>query len=325
MRAPQRTGRSAGTIGASASPDCAADSWNPRPLARRVAVGSAAVVAVSVLAGIVAPGATSVAGPMLLVAAGLVGLPHGAVDHLALGWVRGRPGSARPGVVAAYGVAAVLAALAALAAPLPVVLGLLLLSAAHFAEGEAAFDRLRGGAGLAVPAAAMGTTIVAAPLVLRPDQVRPLLASLDPALPGVLLAARWPLLGLTAALVTVGLVTALRAGQRTAAAELLLVTVATLVGPALVVFALWFGGWHSPRHLVRLAVLQPSGTGSRRARRLCVGAMVPTTVAVAGLVLLVILLHGLPGAVLLVLLALTVPHAVVVARVERLTVGLRSA
>ena len=50
-----------------------------------------------------------------------------------------------------------LVASAALAAPVPAVLVLLLLSAAHFAEGEVAFDELRGGPGLRLPAAAGGS------------------------------------------------------------------------------------------------------------------------------------------------------------------------
>ena len=196
---------------------------------------------------------------------------------------------------------------------------LLLLSAGHFAEGEAAFDRLRGGAGLALPAAALGLAVVAVPLVLRPEAARPLLRSLDPGLPNVLAQVRTPLLVLTAMLVLVGILVAVRGGQRRAAGELALVAAATVLAPPLVVFSVWFAGWHAPRHLVRLAALEPDGDSRTRTRRLARGAAGPTAVAVAGLGVLVVLLGQLPGAVLVVLLALTVPHAAVVARLDRLS------
>lgn len=293
------------------------------PAARRTTRLSVGLVAVAASAGALAPAAAAAAGPALLVVAGLLGLPHGAVDHLALGWVRGRSGAARPGVLLAYAAAAVAAAVAALAAPLPAVLLLLALSVAHFAEGEAAFDRLRGGAGLVLPAAALGTAVVALPLVLRPAAARPLLIALDPALPAVLAGARLPLLVGTALLVTAGLAVALRAGQRAAATELALVVVAAVLGPPLVVFAAWFAGWHAPRHLVRLAALEPAGDGPERVRLLARGAALPTAFAAAGLAGLALLLGGLPAAVLIVLLALTVPHAAVVARLDRLAATTR--
>ena len=298
-------------------------SWSPLPAAGRTTRLSVGLVAAAATAGALAPAAAAAAGPALLVVAGLLGLPHGAVDHLALGWVRGRSGAARPGVLLAYAAAALAAAVAALAAPLPAVLLLLALSVAHFAEGEAAFDRLRGGAGLVLPAAALGTAVVALPLVLRPAAARPLVIALDPALPAVLAGARLPLLVGTALLVTAGLTVALRAGQRAAATELAVVAVAAALGPPLVVFAAWFAGWHAPRHLVRLAALEPSGDGRERVRRLARGAALPTAFAAAGLVGLTLLLGGLPAAVLIVLLALTVPHAAVVARLDRLAATTR--
>ncbi len=293
-------------------------SWSPVPAALHTTRSSVGLVAVAATVGALAPAAAADAGPALLVVAGLLGLPHGAVDHLALGWVRGRTGPARPGVLLAYAAAAVAAAVAALAAPMPALLLLLTLSVAHFAEGEAAFDRLRGGAGLVLPATALGTAVVALPLVLRPAAARPLLIALDPALPAVLAGARLVLIVGTALLVVVGLLVAMRAGQRMVATELAVVALAAALGPPLVVFAVWFAGWHAPRHLVRLAALEPSGDGRERVRRLARGAAVPTAFAASGLAGLALVLGGLPGAVLIVLLALTVPHTAVVARLDRL-------
>lgn len=296
--------------------------WRVGETARRVSTGSVVLVAGAGLVGAVASGAATTAGPAVLVIAGVASLPHGAVDHLALGWARGRTGSARPRILVGYAAAALAAAGLALAAPLPALLALLVLSAVHFAEGEAAFDRLRGGAGLALPAIALGTAVVSLPLVLRPAAVRPLLVALDPRLPDVLAVVRLPLLLGTAVLVVVGLVVAVRSGQRRPALELALTVVASLVGPPLIVFAVWFGGWHAPRHLVRLLDLEPAGDRRARCGRLARGAAAPTAVAVVGLVAMALLLGGLPGAVLVVLLALTVPHAAVVARIERLSTTL---
>jgi len=271
------------------------------------------VLALCATAGVLVPAAAP-AGPVLLVLAGLVGLPHGAVDHLALDWSRGRSGPPSRLLLAAYLVGAAAACAAALAAPVPAVLVLLVLSAAHFAEGEVAFDRLRGGPGLHLPAAALGLAVVALPLLLRPEPVRPLLVALDPALPAVLAAARTPALVVTAALVLLGLAAVARAGAWWPGGELVVVVVAALLAPPLLVFAAWFGAWHAPRHLVRLLDLQPEGDLRARAGRLARGAAVPTAVALGGLAALVLAGRGLPAAVLVVLLALTVPHAAVVAR-----------
>ena len=294
----------------------AASAWSPRRTAAGVGLGSAAVLLVAAAAGVTDP-AVAQAGPALLVLAALLGLPHGAVDHLALGWSQGTRGPAPVALLVAYAAGAVLVAAAALAAPVPAVLVLLLLSAAHFAEGEVAFDELRGGPGLRLPAAALGTAVVALPLLLRPEQVTGVVAALDPALPAVLAGLRLPVLMVTGLLVAAGLAVGVRARAWLPTAELALVVVAAAVAPALLVFAAWFGAWHAPRHLVRLLDLQPDGTAGERLRRLAVGALAPTAAALAGLGVLAATGRGLPAAVLVVLLALTVPHAAVVARLRR--------
>lgn len=307
----------AGAAGRAPPGGPAGAAWDARPAAHVVGSASLALVAVAAAAGGLLPGMATAAGPAVLVVAGLLGLPHGAVDHLALGWARGVSGY-RPLVLAAYALAAVAAATAALAAPLPALLVLLALSAWHFAEGEAAFDRLRGGRGLALPALALGVAVVVLPIELRPAQARPLLAALDQGLPSVLIGMRLALLLVTALLVTAGLAVALLAGQTRTAVELAVVVTAALLAPPLLAFSAWFAGWHAPRHLVRLAAIEPDGDGRLRLRRLAVGAAAPTAVAAAGLAGLALVLGGLPGALLVVLLALTVPHAAVVARLDGL-------
>ena len=296
--------------------------WSAERTAQQAGRVSVAVVGVGAAVGVLVP--DTGAGPALLVLAALVGLPHGAVDHLALGWARGQEGPAPLPLLVAYATGAVLVAAVALSAPLPAVLVLLVLSAAHFAEGELAFDRLRGGPGLLLPSAALGTAVVALPLLLRPEPVRPLLRALDPGLPAVLAQVRGPVLLATAALVLAGVASGLVARAWRPTAELGLVVVAALLAPPLLVFAAWFGAWHAPRHLVRLLALQPSGDRGQRTARLLRGALLPTAAAVAGLALLAAAGRGLPAAVLVVLLALTVPHAAVVARIGAVTGAARA-
>ncbi|GAC1442272.1 MAG: hypothetical protein NVS3B26_19890 [Mycobacteriales bacterium] len=275
------------------------------------------IVVAAGAAGLLAPGACLRAGPVLLVVAALLGLPHGAVDHLALGWSQRRRDAQPARTIAVYSLAAAAAAAAAVAVPLPAILVLLVLSAAHFAEGERSFGTGRGW----WPAAAAGVAVVVIPLLARPATVTPLLRSLDPGLPAAMAEVRLPVLVVTATLVLVGLASAWRTRDLLALGELSLLTAAALAAPPLVFFAAWFAGWHAPRHVVRLMALEPQGDARERLGRLVVGAALPTLAAVLGLVALYVLLGGLPGAVLVALLALTVPHAAVVARMGRLTVG----
>lgn len=283
--------------------------WSAAPAARRVTVGSLAAVVCTVATG---SQLTSL-GPALLVVAGVLGLPHGAVDHLVLRVGQG-PQARRS--LAVYALTAVAATTVAVLAPVPSVLALLVLSVAHFAEGEQGFARLRGGPLPAVTAWALASVVVTVPLVLHPAQARPLLTALDRSLPGVLADVRTLLLVATGVAVLLGVCAALRAGQLLGAAELVVVAAAVTIGPAIVVFAVWFACWHSCRHLVRVAALAGDGSGRDRAGLLAVAAAAPTALAVAGLAALALLLGGLPSAVLVVLLGLTVPHAAVVARME---------
>lgn len=276
------------------------------------------MLALAVVLGLVVPG-VGVAGPALLVVAGVLGLPHGAVDHLALGW--SRPGGVRRVLLGGYAVLAVGVAWVAVVLPVPMVLALLVLSCAHFAEGELAFARLCGRPASAITAAAVGTTVVTVPLLLRPDAVRGVLDGLDPGLAPVLAQLRVPALVLTGLLVLGGSVSAVHRRAWRPLAELVLVAAACLFAPPLLVFATWFGAWHAPRHLVRLLELdlQPDRVGRTgdRVRRLARAAVLPTGAALVGLGVLVLVSGSVPASVLVVLLALTVPHAAVVARLGR--------
>ena len=281
--------------------------WHSRQVLTEVRQASGSLVARASVGAVAAVGLLGQPlerwAPLLLVVAGVLGLPHGAVDALVLR-LEG-PGARR--AVALYALAAAAATVVAVVAPVPAVLALLGLSVLHFAEGEVGFARLRGQDRSPVTALGVGLGVVVLPLVLRLDQSRSLLSALDPALPGVVADVRTPLLAVTALVVAVGLVAARH--DRPGALELLVVTSACLLGPGVVVFAVWFACWHAPRHLARVGALAP-------ARALATAAAAPTLLAVVGLAGLALWLGGLPSAVLVVLLGLTVPHAAVVARMS---------
>jgi len=286
---------------------------------------SRTVLGLALLAGLAVPEVLSDLGPLLLVTAGLLGLPHGAVDHLAWGWSRGELGRPRVVVVGVYATAALGAVGVALLVPVPALLVLLALSAAHFAEGEVAWSRLRGTPVGWLPGAAAGLSVVTLPVLMRPDAVRPLLRSLDPALPEVLLspAVRLPLLVLTGLLVLAGVVVA--RSQAARLGELLLVVAVAATLPPLAAFAAWFAGWHAVRHTARLLLLDPRNTadlgrGDLRTplSRFARSAALPSAAAVVGTLALG-LATGVQGGLLVALLALTVPHTAVVAHLGTLS------
>lgn len=297
-----------------ASTVCRGVPWNVRATAVATGLVSAGLLAAAAAVGAAFP-STGAAGPVLLVVAGLLGLPHGAVDHLAMGASREHP--VRLVLLAGYALLAVAVAWTALLLPVPTVLALLVLSCAHFAEGEVAFSRLRGRPSPPLTAAALGTAVVTLPVLLRPEAVRPVLDGLDPGLAPVLAEIRTPVLVLTAVLVVLGVGAGARRRAWGPLTELVLVVVACLAAPPLLVFATWFGAWHAPRHLVRLLDLDGAGTTRARLVRLARAAVLPTLGALAGLGALLTVSGSVPASVLVVLLALTVPHSAVVARLGR--------
>lgn len=262
---------------------------------------SLVVVGAGLLLSLLARDAVTAAGPVLLGLAALAGLPHGAADVTLIG--RGL----RP--LMTYALAAALALGVALAFPGPALVVLLVLSVAHFAEGEQAFDRLRGGAGRLVPALAVGWSTIALPVGLHPDAVRGLLTDLDPGVASAVLspAGRVALVGPAAVLVALALG---RADTRLRL-EIALGVALLAVAPPLVGFAVWFAGWHAVRHMARVVAEDPDGPGVLGLLR---ATAWPSLVAAAGIAALVVVAGTVPPAVVLGLLALTVPHAVVVVR-----------
>jgi Brp/Blh family beta-carotene 15,15'-monooxygenase len=269
----------------------------------------------------------------------VLGVPHGAVDHVLPFWTgRRRPGGAALGrVLAGYVAVAALAAVALLTAPTATVAVFLLVSALHFGRAEVVVSA--EDAGRRVPGStqewpatlAHGLAVVGLPLVLWPAASADVLGRLAP-------GWREPLPPVVRAVLGVGVVVvlglALRAqlstGGRREAAELVGVAALFAVVPPLVAFGLWFAGWHALRHTGRLIALLRSSSPGRGpwlgVRRFAAHAVVPTAVT---LVAVVALAHDDDSAVavsaaLAVLVALTFPHVLTVAAFDSWATGPRS-
>lgn len=301
----------------------------PRSGRTTSAASRLSVVAVLVLvaAALLAPGAVTTAAPAIAVVGLLLGLPHGAVDHMVPFWSTGEAATLpRLGkVLISYLAIAAVAATALLAAPGPAVAVFFVVSALHFGRGEVSFAAER--AGRRPPRAhhevlstlAHGAVVVALPYALWHDVSGPVLSQLAPTLVDPPAAVLEVLVVGTAVLV-------LAAGARLAhqrrwreAGELaVLVACFTLVTP-LAAFGVYFGLWHAGRHTSRMVELAadaaPAGASPGwAARRYALHALAPTAVAVAALVLIAATDDAsVLAAELAVLLALTFPHVQTVA------------
>jgi Brp/Blh family beta-carotene 15,15'-monooxygenase len=291
-------------------------------------IGAVAVAALALLQLLVPGLVASVAIPLALVGV-VVGIPHGAVDHLVPFWADGRRVRARPFVAIVVGYVAVVAlALACVRfTPTVTVWAFLIASAFHFGRGEVVAAAELDGRPIPtvtrdlLPAVAHGAVTVGLPLAAWSTTSLPLL---DLVAPGF---ARTPALLLSGVLVSVYTLAAVAAtlllvrGRRRDAAELGLLTLAFTVVPAPAVFGVYFAAWHAARHTARL-VLLPGPDGAVDVRRGAVRyvqtAALPTA---AALVLLAVVTGAgsrtvLTGA-LVTLVALTAPHLVVVAALDR--------
>lgn len=290
-----------------------------------------------------------------LVASALVlGLPHGAVDHLTLPRARGDAATVRSlcAVGALYLVVGGAYAVAWFLAPAPAFLAFLALTWGHWGQGDvyplvAWFERTHlddsVGRGLAV--AVRGGAPMLVPLLGYPDRYRAVAARVvglfDPVAAESLgwlvrLDARLAVGVGFAALCSLALLRGLfRTGRTTSlrvdAGETLVLWAFFLLVPPVVAIGLYFTLWHSLRHVGRLAAVDARGRESlsdgdiaASVRRFARDAAPLTAVSVVLLVGLAVVVPNPAGgvadsvAVYLVLLAvLTAPHVVVVSLLDR--------
>ncbi|KQS60741.1 hypothetical protein ASG36_07640 [Geodermatophilus sp. Leaf369] len=296
-----------------------------------VALGRALVLLV-LAAQLLDPDLVARAAPVLAMVGIVLGVPHGAVDHMVPFWTGGR----RPtpatlaSVLAGYLAVAALAAIALLLAPTVTVTAFLLVSVLHFGRAEAVVCAEDAGRPVPGPLQDVATTlahglaVVGLPLVLWPQESARVLGHLAPAWGVPLPTSARVLLGLVlVGAVLLSAAGALRRGRPVEAAELVMVVALFTVVPPLAAFGVWFAGWHALRHTARLVALVrggPSAPGpARAAGRVALHAAVPTVVSLGAVVVLAgpAASPAAVGAALAVVLALTFPHVRTVAALDR--------
>ncbi|NBC34861.1 MAG: beta-carotene 15,15'-dioxygenase, Brp/Blh family [Alphaproteobacteria bacterium] len=271
----------------------------------------------------------------------LLGLPHGAVDHL-FGRLLLAPrlGRAWPPVFAG-GYLALGAAVIAVWLVAPVLgLGLFLaLSVWHFGSEDVALAPLLPPRRAGPETVARGLLPVLLPIAFRPAETGLLFGWLllaeAPAAVGEALAALAPLtLPAALALVAALLAAALVRRASALALEVCLLAGSFAVLPPLLAFTLYFGLWHAPRHSLRVIADQAAMAGVPAGEPQDLGPGVRAFArAAAGLTLATLALAGTawwalggPAAVdrtsvqviFIGLAALTVPHAALHAAIPRL-------
>jgi Brp/Blh family beta-carotene 15,15'-monooxygenase len=280
----------------------------------------------------------------LVASAVVLGIPHGALDHVAVARASGRPVDRRSlAVVGALYAGLGGATLAAwLVAPVAAFAVFILVTWLHWGQGDRySLVAFTGGSHLvsrgqhALAVAARGALPMLVPLAVAPDQyrlvARACVSLFDPGAAAALDPAFAPSARAAAGALVAGLVVAhLAVGRRRSpaphrdwrrdAGETLLLAAYFVVVPPILAVGWYFAVWHAARHVARLVALDPGGD----LRRFAVDAAPLSAVALALLAGVAVAvphppgdLAALAGAYLVLLSALTVPHTVVVALMDR--------
>lgn len=289
-------------------------------------IAVAGAVALSLVSDTTATG--SGVGPLpiaLTLLALIVGIPHGAVDHLT--FARRLTLRERLLGAAAYLALAACAVAAILRWPGIAFLAVIALTVWHFGTGDVQATReLEGRSPISGPsriayAIALGSAPVILPLTS--PAATSTLAAIEPQLasvvnPEISAVVRYSVL-LLIVLCLLGLI---QRGELRTAIELGALAILGLVAAPLIAFAVYFGFWHALRHTARLAEVNEGSITLRTLAKTSVGG-VPSVVGFIAVVLALILLidpSELMGPALWFGLALiwglTVPHMLLVARFD---------
>ncbi|WP_336001107.1 Brp/Blh family beta-carotene 15,15'-dioxygenase [Halorientalis halophila] len=284
----------------------------------------------------------------------VLGLPHGAVDHLALPRVRGERPTLRSmnRVFVLYGVLGAAYAAVWFLAPAVAFVSFILLTWAHWGQGDLysllAFtdaDYLDGRPMRALAVVVRGGLPMLVPLLAFPEWYRRVATALvslfAPDSVAGLAAVFRPetrlLLGVAYAAVLIAYLAlaVVRTDDRPAwavdAGEVLLLVAFFALVPPLLAVGVYFCLWHSARHVARLLTVEPGSASALARGRLRPGVVqfardaTPLTIGalalLAGFALLVpnppADLLGWLGLYLVLIAALTLPHVVVVTVMDR--------
>lgn len=290
----------------------------------RLAILTTAVITVlAALAGGV--GLTAQLG-LLALLVGVLGLPHGAVDH----WqghalLQPRLGGWWIPVFGAGYMAATAIVIAAWAAWPPLLLtGFLILAAGHFGSEDVTARPLvphRRATTRLADTAVRGALPVLLPVIFHTGETSALFAALLPATSAGEVQRILILLTITSpaylAALAAFIAFAVTRGDRLVGAEIAVLTAAFAALPPLLAFAVYFCLWHSPRHSLLVIADADDRDLTSGIRRFALGALPLTALTLAAGIIAWLLLRdafGSAAAVLQVvfigLAALTVPHVI---------------
>ena len=291
----------------------------------------------------------------LVVSAVVLGLPHGAIDHLAIPRTRGEVATPRwlAAVGALYLVVGGGYAVVWVLAPAVAVVAFILMTWAHWGQGDVyplvaltGGDHPAGRGGRVLTALARGSLPMAVPFVAFPAQYELVVGTLaglfDPAAEAALAGlftptARLAVAATVAAFVVSSLavgVVATAAGDRRGllvdAGETGLLVAFFSTVPPIFAIGLYFCVWHALRHIVRLLAVDPaaeaalqSGRYARALGSFARDAAPLTAVSIGLLGALYLVVPGtvsepleLVGTYLVLIAVLTLPHVVVVGAMD---------
>jgi len=286
-----------------------------------------AVTAVSVVAQ---PAPAWLSGLLVMMVIVGLGIPHGAFDHLVAEAVDGRyRRNGRMRFVRNYVLAMAAVSVTWLFLPPAVLLGFLVVSVHHFGQSDLSYLRAPGGSARRLLQWSRGLFLIGLPLVAHPDAIAPVVDRLGGGNPSTWLwlvdrSWFWSLV-LVAQHLAVLAAVARRIGAPTIVARefvgVVVLSSLFVAADPLIGFALYFGLWHAVAHLLVLAEVVGSPSGSVRS---LVRLGVPITlVSVAGLAFVVAVVAAVGRVDLVVPVAfvlisvVTLPHSVVVERLWR--------
>jgi Brp/Blh family beta-carotene 15,15'-monooxygenase len=270
---------------------------------------------------------------VIAVIALLIGIPHGAIDHLIT-----IPRESRLRFVTFIIFYVLLAVAAGFAIATWNQVGfqlILIISALHFGFGDGAFksewNDSRGitkDGFLKVCAYALPAGFLPVILPLTDSRSLSALNRINPEIANWSGSINQTLRNITLALALIGLLLLLITKNFQAALDLLLLLILSLLAPPLIAFAVYFGCWHAVRHTARLVPKLPKAlifARSAEPLKAFKSAVIPGLYAVFGTILLAVGLMvfrpeyfdtGLLWTILVIIWALTIPHMLTTAKFD---------
>ena len=270
---------------------------------------------------------------VIAVIALLIGIPHGAIDHLIT-----IPKESRVRFITFIFFYVLLAVAAGFAIATWSQIGfhlILVISALHFGFGDGAFksewNESRGitkDVFLKVSTYALPAGFLPIVLPLTDSRAISALNRINPEIADWSGSINQTLRNVTLAFALIGLLLLLIKKNFQSSLDLLLLAILSLLTPPLIAFAVYFGCWHAVRHTARLVPKLPKALVFARSidpLKAFISAVIPGLYAVVGTILLALGLMffrpeyfdtGLLWTILVIIWALTIPHMLTTAKFD---------